>query len=160
MLSFLALVFTFDAISGEVERGTLRLTLSNSVARGTVLAGKFFKYPDESRSRVTDRYVDEPTAAFWGPFKLKRTGMGANRRGFRGKLDVSFHFLSPLGFSSLHSRIAPRQVSVILLLLWVIWVLLIPATFGTILSGLNQPLSAQDHSTQRSSQRKEITERL
>ena len=59
--------------------------------------------------------------------------------------------------SSLTSRSATSLV--ILLLLWVICVLLIPATFGTILSGLNQPLSTQDYKAQRSSQRKEITER-
>ena len=41
VLSFLSLIFTFDAISGEVQDGTLRLTLSNSVARRTVLTGKF-----------------------------------------------------------------------------------------------------------------------
>ena len=53
-----------------------------------------FKYPDESRRRVTNRCVDEPTAALWDP-SVKRTRMGANRRGFRGKLDVSFHFYCP-----------------------------------------------------------------
>ena len=41
VLSFVAILFTFDAISGERERGTLRLTLSNSVSRGAVLFAKF-----------------------------------------------------------------------------------------------------------------------
>ena len=41
VLSLIALLFTFDAVSGERERGTLRLTLANSIPRHTVLIGKF-----------------------------------------------------------------------------------------------------------------------
>ena len=42
VLSLIAILFTFDSISGEREHGTLRLTLANSVPRHTVLIGKFF----------------------------------------------------------------------------------------------------------------------
>ena len=41
ILSLIALIFTFDAISGEREHGTLRLTLANAIPRRTVLMGKF-----------------------------------------------------------------------------------------------------------------------
>ena len=41
VLSLIALIFTFDAISGEREHGTLRLILANSIPRHTVLIGKF-----------------------------------------------------------------------------------------------------------------------
>ena len=41
ILSLIALLFTFDAISGEREHGTLRLTLANAIPRHTVLIGKF-----------------------------------------------------------------------------------------------------------------------
>jgi len=41
VLSLLAILFMFDAVCGEKERGTLRLTLSNSVPRHTILAGKW-----------------------------------------------------------------------------------------------------------------------
>ncbi len=41
VLSFIAILFTFDAISGELDRGTLRLTLANAIPRHTVLIGKF-----------------------------------------------------------------------------------------------------------------------
>lgn len=41
ILSFIAILFTFDAISGELEHGTLRLTLANAIPRHTVLIGKF-----------------------------------------------------------------------------------------------------------------------
>ncbi len=41
VLSFVAILFTFDSISGELGRGTLRLTLANPIPRHTVLIGKF-----------------------------------------------------------------------------------------------------------------------
>ena len=41
VLSLVAILFTFDAISSEKEHGTLRLTLSNSISRGAVLVSKF-----------------------------------------------------------------------------------------------------------------------
>ena len=41
VLSLIAILFTFDAVSGERERGTLRLMLANAIPRHTVLIGKF-----------------------------------------------------------------------------------------------------------------------
>ena len=41
VLSFVAILFTFDSISAELERGTLRLTLANAIPRHNVLIGKF-----------------------------------------------------------------------------------------------------------------------
>ena len=41
VLSLIAILFTFDSISGEREHGTLRLMLANSIPRHTVLMGKF-----------------------------------------------------------------------------------------------------------------------
>jgi ABC-type transport system involved in multi-copper enzyme maturation permease subunit len=42
ILSFVALVFTYDSICGERERGTLRLMLAGTIPRYTVLLGKYF----------------------------------------------------------------------------------------------------------------------
>jgi ABC-type transport system involved in multi-copper enzyme maturation permease subunit len=41
IISFVALLFTFDAVSGEKEARTLSITLSNSFSRGTLLSGKY-----------------------------------------------------------------------------------------------------------------------
>jgi ABC-type transport system involved in multi-copper enzyme maturation permease subunit len=41
ILSFLALVFTYDSISGEKEDGTLRQTLANTIPRHQLLLGKY-----------------------------------------------------------------------------------------------------------------------
>jgi len=40
ILSLFAILFSYDAISGERERGTLKLMLSNSVPRDTIILGK------------------------------------------------------------------------------------------------------------------------
>jgi ABC-type transport system involved in multi-copper enzyme maturation permease subunit len=40
IVSFIALLFTFDAVSGEKEAKTLALALSNSLSRGSLLFGK------------------------------------------------------------------------------------------------------------------------
>lgn len=42
LFSFLAIVFAYDAISGEKEARTLALGLSNPVSRSTLFLGKFF----------------------------------------------------------------------------------------------------------------------
>ena len=41
VLSLVALLFAYDAIAGDVERGTLRLVLSHPVQRGTFLFAKY-----------------------------------------------------------------------------------------------------------------------
>lgn len=41
VLSLFAILFTYDAIVGEKERGTLKLTLSNRVPRDRLILGKF-----------------------------------------------------------------------------------------------------------------------
>jgi ABC-type transport system involved in multi-copper enzyme maturation permease subunit len=41
IMSFAAIVLTFDAISGDRERGTLKFSVSNPVPRATILLGKY-----------------------------------------------------------------------------------------------------------------------
>ena len=41
MLSLLALLFAYDAIAGERETGTMRLTMSHPVRRGSILGAKY-----------------------------------------------------------------------------------------------------------------------
>ena len=41
IMSLLAMLFSHDAIAGERQNGTLRLVISNSISRTTVLLGKF-----------------------------------------------------------------------------------------------------------------------
>ena len=41
MLSLLALLFAYDAIAGDLEKGTLRLVISHPVGRGSILLAKY-----------------------------------------------------------------------------------------------------------------------
>jgi ABC-type transport system involved in multi-copper enzyme maturation permease subunit len=41
IMSLLAILFSYDAIAGERQSGTLRLVISNSISRTTILFGKF-----------------------------------------------------------------------------------------------------------------------
>jgi ABC-type transport system involved in multi-copper enzyme maturation permease subunit len=41
VFSLLAILFTYDAVNGEAERGTLQLTFSNAVPRARYILGKF-----------------------------------------------------------------------------------------------------------------------
>ena len=41
IMSLLALLFSYDAITSERQRGTLRLVIANSISRTTILFGKF-----------------------------------------------------------------------------------------------------------------------
>lgn len=42
ILSLFAILFAYDSVSGEKERGTLRLSFANPVPRGTYIIGKLF----------------------------------------------------------------------------------------------------------------------
>jgi ABC-type transport system involved in multi-copper enzyme maturation permease subunit len=44
VLSFLCLVLSYNAVSGELESGTLRLVLANPLSRGRLLIGKFLAH--------------------------------------------------------------------------------------------------------------------
>ena len=139
VLSFLALVFTFDAISGEVEHGTLRLTLSNAVARRTVLTGKFLSCLI-SLGAVFMSGVLVNLLLLYLSGTLQLNAQEWSRIG--GIFVVGLMYLSvfiALGFliSTLVNNASTSLV--ILLLIWVIWVVLVPSMLGTIMSGLNQP---------------------
>ena len=139
VLSFLALVFTFDAISGEVEHGTLRLTLSNSVARRTVLTGKFLScLISLGAVFISGVLVNLLLLYLSGTLQLNAQEWSK----IGGIFVVGLIYISvfiALGFliSTLVNNASTSLV--ILLLIWVIWVILVPSMLGTIMSGLNQP---------------------
>ena len=139
VLSFLALVFTFDAISGEVEHATLRLTLSNSVARRTVLTGKFLSCLISLGVVFTSGVLVNLLLLYLSG-TLQLNAQEWSRIG--GIFVVGLIYISvfiALGFliSTLVNNASTSFV--ILLLIWVIWVILVPPMLGTIMSGLNQP---------------------
>ena len=139
VLSFLALVFTFDAIAGEVEHGTLRLTLSNAVARQTVLTGKFLSSLISLSAVFTSGVLVNLLLLYLsGMLQLNAEEWGRISGIFVvGLIYISVFIALGLLISTLVNNASTSLV--ILLLIWVIWVILVPSMLGTIMSGLNLP---------------------
>jgi ABC-type transport system involved in multi-copper enzyme maturation permease subunit len=133
ILSFLALVFTYDSVSGEKEDGTLRQTLANTIPRHEVLLGKYLGV-----------MLAIGIPLFIGILVSLIIIVASNVAVISG-LDwlkilaivlVSFLYLSIfilLGIFISSRTAYPANSMVILLLIWVVLVILIPS-FGRIIS--------------------------
>ena len=156
VLPFIAILFTFDAIAGEREQGTLRLTLSHSVARDLVLTGKFL-------GAFLSIGIPFVIAVLINLFLLYTAGgvpLGANEWGRLGLiLLVALIYLSifiALGLL-VSSRAKRSSVSLtILLLIWVVWVVLTPSTLGSIVSGLQPTKTIEELDSYRWQQRENL----
>lgn len=144
VLSLVAILFTFDAITSEQERGTLRLTLSNSISRGTVLVSKFLA----ALITISTPFL---IAALINLFLLYTSGsilLGSSEWGRLGIIVfIAFIYLSiflALGLL-ISSRVSSSSTSLtILLLLWTTWVILLPSTLGSITSGLQPTMTSTE----------------
>ena len=133
ILSFLALVFTYDTISGEKEDGTLRLMLSNTIPRHKLLLGKYLGV-----------LLSIGIPLFIGLLVSLIIVVASNTAVFSGfdwlkiltVVLLSFLYLSIFIFLGMliSSRTAhPANSMVMLLLIWVVVAVLIPS-FGRIIS--------------------------
>ncbi len=133
ILSFLALVFTYDSVSGEKEDGTLRQMLANTIPRYEVLLGKYLGV-----------LLTIGIPLLIGLLVSLIIVVSSNVAIIRG-LDwlkiltiilLSFLYLSIfilLGMFVSSRTIHPANSMVMLLLIWVVFVILIPS-FGRIIS--------------------------
>jgi len=133
ILSFLALVFTYDSVSGEKEDGTLRQMLANTIPRHEVLLGKYLGV-----------VLTIGIPLFIGLLVSLIIVVASNAAVISG-LDwlkilaivlVSFLYLSIfilLGMFVSSRTAYPANSMVMLLLIWVVIVILIPS-FGRIIS--------------------------
>ena len=143
VLSLVAILFTFDAISSEQERGTLRLILSNSMSRGTLLVSKFL-------AALITISIPFLIAALLNLFLLYTSGsipLGLSEWGQLGVIVfIAFVYVSiflALGLL-ISSRVSNSSTSLtMLLLIWTVWVVLLPSTLGALTSGL-QPTMTSD----------------
>ena len=132
LLSFIPLLFTFDALSGEKERGTLRLCLANPISRPALLVGKFlgaliavlipFYFAVLLNLAVIS--VDSWTqlgAADWG--RLGMTVLIAS--GYAG-------IFVAVGLTVSAGTRDSRVSLVTLLIIWVALVVFMPSTLGTL----------------------------
>lgn len=149
VLSLVAILFTFDAISSEKEHGTLRLTLSNSISRGALLVSKFF-------AALITISIPFLIAALLNLFLLYTSGSISLEGSEWGRLGIivfiAFLYLSiflALGLL-ISSRVNHSSTSLtILLLIWTVWIVLIPSTLGSLTSGLQLTRTREEFDAQR-----------
>ena len=144
VLSLLALLFTFDAMSGERERGTLRLMLANSIPRHTILLGKFLGalisigIPTVLAVLINLLLISTSSTVHLNSEAWERLGI---------IIIVAFVYIClflALGML-VSTRTQRSSVSlVILLLVWVIFVVFVPGTLASIASGFSSPISSDE----------------
>ena len=144
VLSLLALLFTFDSVSGERERGTLRLMLANSIPRHTVLFGKFLGalislgIPTVLAVLINLLVISTSSAVHLRSDAYERLGI---------IIIVALVYTSlflALGLL-VSARMQRSSVSlVVLLLAWVIFVVFVPGTLASIAGGFSSPISADE----------------
>ena len=141
VLSLIALLFTFDSVSGEHERGTLRLTLANSVPRHTVLTGKFL-------GALISINIAFTLAVLVNLLMISTSNDVHLSAGEWGRLGIIFFvaLLYTCLFLALgllvSTRVQQSAVSlVILLLMWVTFVVFMPSTLAAIANGFSSPTS-------------------
>ena len=144
VLSLIALLFSFDSVSSERERGTLRLTLSNSVPRHTVLFGKFLgalisiAMPFTFAILINLLVISTSSSIHLEADAWLRLGII-----FGIALLYTCLFLG-LGLL-VSSRVQRSAVSlVILLLAWVLLVVFMPSTLASIAGGFSQPMTSDE----------------
>ena len=149
VLSLIALLFTFDAISGEREHGTLRLMLANSIPRHTVLIGKFL-------GALLSISIPFTLAVLVNLLLISTASTVHLTTEAWGRLGIIF-FLAVL-YTSLFlalgllvsTRVQRSAVSLmILLLMWVTLVVFMPSTLASIASGFSPAVSFDEFWRQR-----------
>ena len=152
VLSLIALLFTFDSISGERERGTLRLMLTNPTPRHIVLIGKFLGV-------LTSILIPFTLAVLINLFVISASGdVHLDAEAWRR---LSIIFIVAVLYAGLFialgllvsARVRQSAVSlVILLLTWVTLVVFIPSTLASIASGFSPAPMTSDEFWERKSQ--------
>ncbi len=149
ILSLIALWFTFDAFSGERERGTLRLMLANSIPRHTVLIGKFF-------GALISISIPFALAALVNLLLISTASTVHLTTEAWGRLGIIFALA--LLYTSLFvalgllvsARVQQSAVSLmILLLMWVTLVVFMPSTLASIASSFSPATSFDEFWKQR-----------
>ena len=144
VLSLIALLFTFDSVVGERERGTLRLILANSVPRHTVLVGKFL-------GALMSMSIPFMLSVLMNLLLISMSSsvhLSANAW-VRLWVVICVALLYTCLFLALgllvSSRVQHSAVSlVILLLTWIIFVVFIPDILASIATGFSSPMSKNE----------------
>ena len=158
VLSLIALLFTFDSVSGEREHGTLRLMLANPIPRHTVLIGKFLgafisvNIPFVIAVLMNLLVISTSSAVHLGVDEWGRLGI------IVGIALLYLCLFLALGLL-VSARVKQSAVSlVILLLIWVSFVIFMPNTLASIASRFSPARSYDAFQEDRRQTRRAILE--
>ena len=149
VLSLIAILFTFDAFSGEREHGTLRLMLANSVPRHTILIGKFL-------GALLSMSIPFTLAVLVNLLLISTANTVHLTTEAWGRLGIIFCLA--LLYTSLFlalgllisTRVQRSAVSLMILLLtWVTFVVFMPSTLASIASSFSPAVSFDEFWQQR-----------
>ena len=134
ILSFAAFAMTYDSISGEAETGTLRLCLSNSLPRATLLFGKYVgTLISLSIPLIIGIFMNVLIISLFGILPFEPTYWLQ----IGGVVLFSVLYISVFATLGLFISCLTRSSSVsliLLLLVWVCFVVFIPRTGGLLAS--------------------------
>ena len=139
VLSLLALLFAYDAIAGERESGTMRLTMSHPVRRGSVLGAK---YVGAMTCLILPLIISFIIALIWIVSTGSIVFSEADFLRIAGILLTSIIYLSAIyliGFfisASVHRTATALMLS---LFVWVVLVLVYPSLSVSVIDQLIQP---------------------
>ena len=158
VLSLIAILFSFDSISSERERGTLRLMLSNSVPRHTVLIGKFL-------GALLSISIPFTLAILMNLLVIsmsREIDLGADvwiRLCIIFIISILYLCLFIALGLLVSSSVQNSVVSlVILLLTWCTFVIFIPRTFASIASDFSNPMTYDEYFTRRNQNIRNLSE--
>ena len=145
ILSLIALIFTFDAISGEREHGTLRLMLANAIPRHTVLIGKFLgALVSVSIPFLLAMLVNLLMISSASKVHLNTEAWG--RLGIILFIALMYTCLFLALGLLVSARVQRSAVSlVILLLTWVTFVAFMPSTLAALASGFSSSMAPHEY---------------
>ena len=139
VLSLLALLFAYDAIAGERESGTMRVTMSNPVRRGSVLGAK---YVGAMTCLILPLIISFIIALIWIVSTGSIVFSEADFLRIAGILLTSIIYLSAIyliGFfisASVHRTATALMLS---LFVWVVLVLVYPSVSVSVVDQLIKP---------------------
>ena len=156
LMSFFAILFTFDAIAGERARGTLSLMMSNTVSRGQVLLGKYLgAFVTLMAPLIIGILINLLIILFSGniPFESSE-GLRILGMVVLFALLISIFIFLGLFFSS---RVSNAITSLVwLLLTWVFLAFVFPSLLGTFVGNLNPIPSADEVVKQKYAQLEQL----
>lgn len=141
VLSLLALLFAYDAIAGEREAGTLRLTMSHPVSRSSILVAK---YCGAMICLVLPLIISFAIALIWLVLSGSIFFSGDDFLRITGILLTSIVYLSAIYLVGLLISVAVHRTATALMLSLFIWVVLILVYPSVTVFAVNQLTREQD----------------